>query len=289
MPRPSASPDRDGSRGRCRCGIDEHRSSSGCCSGRRGGRPGSVSYVRGPPYSRSRADCSRRGCAERHPHAAPVDRGPRGVCIVLLLVSETPGTKSQRLSVRRPRQRSPGAGATRVSDGSRGTPTTRQRWWGKGAQRPKDRRLRRPLKRSAVPVPLMPFSSFRRIWSSSGRSTGFLLVRQRKVAPTAPLRPDHLWLLPVGGSGRVALVSVGSGRFGSDRISLCVTPGRNAVCSFRLGIDVSTLLCQPTHFHCPRVDTGLTLARHSAGFGLVAVHAFSRRMTPRGQGAAKPR
>jgi hypothetical protein len=87
----------------------------------------------------------------------------------------------------------------------------------------------------------------------------------------------------------VALVSAGFGRFGSDRISLCVTPGRNAFCSFRLGVDVSTLLCQPTYFHCPRVDTGLTLARLFAGFGLVAVPAFSRRMTPGGQGAAKQR
>jgi hypothetical protein len=156
--------------------------------------------------------------------------------------------RSRSGSVRRPRQRSPGAGVTRVSDGSRGTPTTRQRWWGRersdrirarsaamgeGAQRPKVCRLCRPPKRSEVPKPLMPFLSFRRIWSFSGRSAGLLLVYQRK--------------------------------------------------------DVSTLLCQPDPFHCPRVDTGLTLARLFAGFGLIAVHAFSRCMAPRGHGAAKQR
>jgi hypothetical protein len=167
---------------------------------------------------------------------------------VFPLVSETPGTPVAGGSVRGPRQRSPGAGATRVSDGFRGTPTTRQRRWGRersdrirtrsaamgeGAQRPKNRRLCRPPKRSEVPVFLMPFLFIRRIWSFSGRSAGFLLVHQRN--------------------------------------------------------DVSTLLCPPAIFHCPRVDNGGTLARLFAGFGLFAVHRFLRCMAPGGHSAAKQR
>jgi hypothetical protein len=83
----------------------------------------------------------------------------------------------------------------------------------------------------------------------------------------------------------VALVSAGLGRSGSYRDCWCMAPGRNVVCIFKRGIDVSTLLCPPTQFHCPRVDTGLTLARLFAGVGLFAVHAFLRCMAPRGHGA----
>jgi hypothetical protein len=108
-----------------------------------------------------------------------------------------------------------------------GAPHDAQRWWGKrapanavgarsaaegeGAQRPKNRRLRRPPKRSEVPVPLMPFHSFRRIWSFSGRSAGFLLMDQGNLAPTASFLPDHFWFLLVGGRVGVALVSAGLG------------------------------------------------------------------------------
>lgn len=87
----------------------------------------------------------------------------------------------------------------------------------------------------------------------------------------------------------MALVSADFGCFGSDRISWCVAPGRNGVRRCMRGNDVSTLLCPPAIFHCPRVDNGGTLTRHSAGFGLVAVHAFLRCMAPRGHGAAKQR
>lgn len=63
--------------------------------------------------------------------------------------------------------------------------------------------------RSEVPTPLMPFFSFRRIWSVSGRSTGFLLVYQRKVASTTCFQPDRLRFPLVEGrveSGHFALV-----------------------------------------------------------------------------------
>ena len=180
--------------------------------------------------------CGRRNVSAPTPGSATADRcqtAPshclcrQGAARCLLCLSaclQRRLGRSHSGSVRGPRQRSPGAGATRVSDGFRGTPTTRQRWWGRersdrirarsaamgeGAQRPKGCRLCRPPKRSEVPSPLMPFPFVRRIWSFSGRSAGFLLVHQGKVAPTTSFLPDHLWFLLLGGRGGVALVCAG--------------------------------------------------------------------------------
>lgn len=80
---------------------------------------------------------------------------------------------------------------------------------GEGAQRPKHCRLCRPPKRSEVPMFLMPFLSFPRICSFSGRSGGFLLTCRGKIAPTTSFLPTHLWFLLVGGGLEVALVSGG--------------------------------------------------------------------------------
>lgn len=90
--------------------------------------------------------------------------------------------------------------------------------------------------RSEVPSPLMPFSSFPRIWSFSGRSWGFLLTYQRKVAPTTVFLPDHLWFLLVGGRGGVALVSAGRRHLSSYRVFRCMAPGRNVVAQQREGV-----------------------------------------------------
>jgi hypothetical protein len=60
--------------------------------------------------------------------------------------------------------------------------------------------------RSEVPSPLMPFLLFPHVWSFSGRLRGFLLMCQRKVAPTTSFLPDHLWFLLVGGRVGVALL-----------------------------------------------------------------------------------
>jgi hypothetical protein len=128
-----------------------------------------------------------------------------------------------------------------------GHPDDAQRWRGKRAsanavgtvsaakgevaQRPKKCRLCRPPKRSEVPLLLMPFSSFPRICSFSGRSGGVLLTYQRKVAPTTVFLPDHLWFLLVGGRVGVALVSAGRRHLSSYRVFRCMAPGRNSCCA----------------------------------------------------------
>lgn len=128
-----------------------------------------------------------------------------------------------------------------------GHPNDAQRWWGQRAQRtqlgpgaqrwvrerqrPKNRRLCRPPKRSEVPVFLMPFLFFPHVWSFSGRLRRFLLVFQRKVAPTTCFLPDHLWFLLVGGRVEVALVSAGFGPFASYRVLRCMAPGRKHCCN----------------------------------------------------------
>lgn len=182
----------------------------------------------------------------------PLSPGCReAMALPFRLSPETPGTPVAGGSVRGPRQRSPGSGTTRASDGSRGTPTTRQRWWGRersdrirtrsaamgeGAQRPKNRRLCRPPKRSEVPVFLMPFSFVRRIWSFSGRSAGFLLVHQRKVASTARFQPDHLWFPLVEGRVEVTPLSADFGLLAFHRVLRCVAPGGKRAAEQRYGV-----------------------------------------------------
>jgi hypothetical protein len=102
-----------------------------------------------------------------------------------------------------------GAGTTRASDGFRGAPTTRQRWWGRERSDRKPSAAPTTEAKRGASFPYALCYSFRRIWSSSGRSTGFLLVGQRKVAPTASFLPDPFCFLLVGGRLGVALVSAG--------------------------------------------------------------------------------
>jgi hypothetical protein len=107
---------------------------------------------------------------------------------------------------------------------------------GEGAQRPNSCRLCRPPKRSEVPRTLMPFHSFRRIWSFSGRSAGFLLVHQRKVASTARFQPDHLWFPLVEGRVEGTPLSAGFGLLAFHRVFRCVAPGGKRAAKQRYGV-----------------------------------------------------